>query len=57
MDLFNHLYHFYFSGDWETLELAEMREGFDYDLRLKNLAPGGGVFHPAEAYYTLRRLP
>jgi hypothetical protein len=40
-----------------TLELAEMREGFDYDLRLKNLAPGGRTFHPAEAYYTLRQRP
>ena len=40
-----------------TLKLAEMRPGFVYELRLKNLAPGGGEFHPAEAYYTLRVVP
>jgi hypothetical protein len=39
------------------LKLAEMRCGFVYDLRLKNLAPCGGEFHPAEAYYTLRVVP
>jgi mono/diheme cytochrome c family protein/glucose/arabinose dehydrogenase len=40
-----------------TLKLAEMRPGFVYELRLKNLAPGGGDFHPAEAHYTLRIVP
>ncbi len=40
-----------------TLKLAEMRPGFVYQMRLKNLAPGGGDFHPAEAHYTLRVLP
>jgi hypothetical protein len=40
-----------------TLKLAEMRPGFVYELRLKNLALGGGDFHPAEAYYTLRVVP
>jgi hypothetical protein len=34
-----------------------MRPGFVYELRLKNLAPGGGDFHPAEAHYTLRVVP
>jgi cytochrome c553 len=40
-----------------TLKLAEMRPGFVYELRLKDLAPGGGAFHPAEAYYTLNAVP
>ncbi len=39
-----------------TLKLTKMRPGFVYELRLKNLA-GGGVFHPAEAYYTLNVVP
>jgi hypothetical protein len=40
-----------------TLKLAEMRPGFVYELRLQNLAPGGGEFHPAEAHYTLQVVP
>jgi mono/diheme cytochrome c family protein len=40
-----------------TLKLAEMRTDFVYELRLKNLARGGGSFHPAEAHYTLLVLP
>ncbi|MHB1424213.1 MAG: hypothetical protein ACYC3I_13640 [Gemmataceae bacterium] len=40
-----------------TLTLAEMRPGFVYELRLKNLALGSGDFHPAEAWYTLRLVP
>jgi cytochrome c553 len=40
-----------------TLKLAEMRPRFVYQLRLKNLAPGGGDFHPAEAHYTLNMVP
>src|SRR5262249_45132254 len=40
-----------------TLRLAELRAGFVYEFRLKNLTPGGGEFHPAEAYYTLRVVP
>ncbi len=39
------------------LTLAEMRPRFVYELRLKNLAPGGGDFHPAEAHYTLNVVP
>jgi mono/diheme cytochrome c family protein len=38
-----------------TLRLAELREGFVYEIALANLAADGGQFHPAEAYYTLRR--
>jgi mono/diheme cytochrome c family protein len=40
-----------------TLRLAELRPGFVYELRLKNLALRGGDFHPAEAHYTLRAVP
>jgi mono/diheme cytochrome c family protein len=40
-----------------TLKLAALRPGFVYELRLKNLTPGGGDFHPAEAYYTLNVIP
>ncbi len=40
-----------------TLRLAEQRPGFVYEFRLKNLAPGGATFHPAEAHYTLRVVP
>jgi mono/diheme cytochrome c family protein len=40
-----------------TLKLAEMRPGFVYELQVKNIAPGGGEFHPAEAHYTLRVVP
>jgi len=44
-------------GKRATLTLDAMREGFVYELRLANLAAGGGVFHPAEAHYTLRKTP
>lgn len=38
-----------------TLKLPELREGFVYELQLKNLTADGSLFHPAEAHYTLRR--
>ena len=38
------------------LELDKLPAGFVYELRLVNLAPGGGVFHPDEAHYTLQRV-
>jgi hypothetical protein len=40
-----------------TLQLAELRPGFVYEFRVKELAPGGGTFFPAEAHYTLRVVP
>jgi hypothetical protein len=40
-----------------ALRLAEMRPGFVYEFRLRNLAPGKGEFRPAEAHYTLRVVP
>jgi sugar phosphate isomerase/epimerase len=40
-----------------ALKLGELRQGFVYEFRLKNLAPDGGEFHPAEAHYTLQVVP
>lgn len=37
-----------------TLTLLELREGFVYAIRVSGL---GETFFPAEAYYTLRRIP
>ena len=39
------------------INLGKLRKGFVYELRVKNLANGGGQFFPAEAYYTMRNLP
>ena len=39
------------------LTLAEFREGFVYDIRVRNLTMGQETFFPAEAYYTLRKVP
>lgn len=39
------------------LRLSRLRPGFVYELRLGNLAPRGRAFFPAEAYYTLRKVP
>jgi hypothetical protein len=35
----------------------DLREGHLYELRLRNLAGDDAEFYPAEAYYTLRRIP
>jgi hypothetical protein len=40
-----------------NLTLAELRPGFVYELRLRNLARGGAEFHPSEAHYTMRVVP
>jgi hypothetical protein len=40
-----------------TLKLAELRPGFVYELRLRNLAPGATAFFTAEAHYTLQVVP
>jgi len=40
-----------------SLKLPELRERFVYELRLKNLAPKNGMFHPDEAHFTLRQVP
>jgi hypothetical protein len=40
-----------------TLRLANLREGFVYEFQLKPLVRGKELFHPAEAHYTLNRIP
>jgi mono/diheme cytochrome c family protein len=44
-------------GRRATLALDKLRAGFVYELRLTNLAPGQKEFFPAEAYYTLHKIP
>ena len=39
------------------LSIAEMRAGFVYDIRIRNLTLNDSTFFPAEAYYTLRKVP
>ena len=39
------------------LSLEELRAGFVYDLKIRNLNADDSVFFPAEAYYTLRTIP
>jgi hypothetical protein len=44
-------------GKRATINLPELRPGHVYEFHLKNLAPGGAMFHPDEAHYTLRQIP
>ncbi|HJT35353.1 MAG TPA: c-type cytochrome [Pirellulales bacterium] len=44
-------------GRSARLRLARLRPDFVYELRVANLAPHGRVLFPAEAYYTLRKIP
>jgi hypothetical protein len=44
-------------GKRVTLRLAALREGFVYEFQLKPLVRGKEPFHPAEAHYTLNRIP
>jgi hypothetical protein len=44
-------------GKRVTLVLPELRTRHVYELRLKNLATDGGMFHPDEAHYTLKQIP
>ncbi len=39
------------------LELGKLREGFVYEFHLRPLGSAEQEFFPAEAYYTLRRIP
>jgi mono/diheme cytochrome c family protein len=39
------------------LQLAELREGFVYEIRVRNIAKSGETFFPAEAFYTMRAIP
>jgi hypothetical protein len=40
-----------------TLVLDTLREGFVYEFQVSNVAPPNELFHPADAYYTLRKIP
>jgi len=40
-----------------TLKLKELRAGFVYELHVKNLTADGSLFYPAEAHYTMRKIP
>ncbi len=45
-------------GKRVTLTLPELRAGGHvYEIRVKNLAPGGEIFHPDEAHYTMNQIP
>lgn len=44
-------------GLWVDVTPAGLRSGFVYEIRVKNLAPSGEEFFPAEAHYTVHRLP
>jgi len=37
--------------------LDRLREGFVYEIRIRNLTADKDRFHPAEAFYTLRKIP
>ena len=39
------------------LNLEALREGFVYDVKIRNLTAEDSIFFPAEAYYTLRTIP
>jgi len=39
------------------LSIERLHQGFVYEVRVKNLTKNGVRFHPAEAYYTLRKIP
>lgn len=39
------------------LNIDELREGFVYDIKIRNLNADNSTFFPAEAYYTLRTVP
>lgn len=39
------------------ITLAELKKGFVYEIRVKNIATDGQMFYPAEAFYTMRAIP
>lgn len=39
-----------------TIQLEDLREGYVYEFRLKNLVSASETFYPAEAYYSLTRI-
>jgi hypothetical protein len=40
-----------------TLKLDGLRPGHVYEIQLRNLSPGGAMFHPDQAHYTLNQIP
>ncbi len=44
-------------GKQVAIVLGQLRLGYVYHFRLKNLSAGGEEFFPAEAFFTLRRIP
>jgi len=44
-------------GRQVRLTLDKMKQGFVYEFHLRSLAPAGEPFFPAEAFYTLKRVP
>jgi hypothetical protein len=44
-------------GRQAALALERLQPGFVYEFRLKPLVSAGQPFFPAEAHYTLRRIP
>lgn len=52
-----HALHVDPGGHSVTVELDALREGFVYEFHLRNLTGTGDVFFPAEAHYTLNRIP
>ncbi len=48
------------SGDGKLIELRlrnDLRPGFVYEIHLRSLVPEGSEFFPAEAHYTVNRIP
>jgi mono/diheme cytochrome c family protein len=44
-------------GRQVRLTLDKMKQGFVYEFHLRSLAPAGESWFPAEAFYTLKRVP
>lgn len=44
-------------GRQVRLTLDKMKQGFVYEFHLRSLAPAGEPWFPAEAFYTLKRVP
>ncbi len=40
-----------------TVRLADIRAGFVYEIRVRNLVDGAKLFHPAEAFYSMTKVP
>ncbi len=40
-----------------AVTLDGLRAGFVYEIRVRNLVDGAAIFHPAEAFYSMTKLP